>query len=138
MRVVPVRVPALRERPQDIKPLAQYFLDDFCASNNFKPKTLDESVYTGQGWLSRRAATRGWNRSSLARRLPVHAGARFPHAGWNAPACSSTAGSTLSRLSGFSRKWKATGRVASTGYAMAPCPEIITAGERRVTPRLRR
>ena len=45
LSVVPIRVPALRERPQDIKPLAQYFLDDFCARNNFKPKTLGESVY---------------------------------------------------------------------------------------------
>ncbi|MGA2592710.1 MAG: sigma-54 dependent transcriptional regulator [Bryobacteraceae bacterium] len=45
LSVVPIRVPALRERPQDIKLLAGYFLDDFCARNNFKPKTLDESVY---------------------------------------------------------------------------------------------
>ncbi len=45
LSVVPIRVPALRERPQDIKLLAQYFLDDFCARNNFKPKTLDDSVY---------------------------------------------------------------------------------------------
>jgi len=35
----------LRERPQDIKLLAEYFLDDFCARNNFKHKTLDDSVY---------------------------------------------------------------------------------------------
>src|ERR1022692_3632099 len=45
LSVVPIRVPALRERPQDIKLLAEYFLDDFCARNNFKPKTLDDSVY---------------------------------------------------------------------------------------------
>ena len=45
LSVVPIRVPALRERPQDIKLLAQYFLDDFCARNNFKPKALDDSVY---------------------------------------------------------------------------------------------
>ena len=45
LSVVPIRVPALRERPQDIRPLAEYFLDDFCARNNFKPKTLDDSVY---------------------------------------------------------------------------------------------
>ena len=45
LSVVPIRVPALRERPQDIKLLAGYFLDDFCARNNFKPKTLDDSVY---------------------------------------------------------------------------------------------
>ena len=44
LSVVPIRVPALRERPQDIKLLAEYFLDDFCA-RNFKPKTLDDSVY---------------------------------------------------------------------------------------------
>jgi two-component system nitrogen regulation response regulator NtrX len=43
--VVPIRVPALRERPQDIRALAEYFLADFCARNNFKPKTIDEDVY---------------------------------------------------------------------------------------------
>jgi two-component system, NtrC family, nitrogen regulation response regulator NtrX len=44
LSVVPIRVPPLRERPQDIRPLALYFLEDFCARNNFKPKTLDETV----------------------------------------------------------------------------------------------
>ena len=46
LSVVPIRVPALRERPHDIRLLAEYFLEDFCARNNFKPKTLDDSVYT--------------------------------------------------------------------------------------------
>ena len=32
---VPIRVPALRERPHDIRLLAEYFLEDFCARNNF-------------------------------------------------------------------------------------------------------
>ncbi len=53
LSVVPIRVPALRERPQDIKLLAQYFLDDFCARNNFRPKALDDSVYPlleSYGW----------------------------------------------------------------------------------------
>ena len=36
--------------------------------------------------------------------------------------------STLSRLSGFSRKSKAPARVASTASAMVPWPEIISAG----------
>jgi len=45
LSVVPIRVPALRERPQDIKLLAEYFLDDFCARNNFKQKKLDDAVY---------------------------------------------------------------------------------------------
>ena len=38
--VVPVRVPSLRERPQDIAALASYFLSEFCARNNFRAKTL--------------------------------------------------------------------------------------------------
>jgi len=42
---VPIRVPGLRERPHDIRLLAEYFLDDFCARNNFRAKTMDETVY---------------------------------------------------------------------------------------------
>ncbi len=42
--VVPIRVPPLRERSEDIGPLAEYFLDEFCARNNFRPKTIDGSV----------------------------------------------------------------------------------------------
>jgi len=45
LSVVPIRVPALRERPGDIQALAEYFLADFCARNNFKPKTIDAAVY---------------------------------------------------------------------------------------------
>ncbi|HTR39421.1 MAG TPA: sigma-54 dependent transcriptional regulator [Bryobacteraceae bacterium] len=43
--VVPVRVPSLRERLQDLEPMANYFLDDFCVRNNFHPKTIDEETY---------------------------------------------------------------------------------------------
>jgi len=43
--VVPIRVPALRERVSDLEPMANYFLDDFCARNNFHPKTIDEETY---------------------------------------------------------------------------------------------
>ncbi|HTM47438.1 MAG TPA: sigma-54 dependent transcriptional regulator [Bryobacteraceae bacterium] len=45
LSVVPIRVPALRERPQDLRSLAQYFLEDFCARNNFRAKTLDDAVF---------------------------------------------------------------------------------------------
>jgi two-component system nitrogen regulation response regulator NtrX len=51
--VVPIRVPALRERPQDIRLLADYFLEDFCTRNNFRAKTLDQAVYNeleGYNW----------------------------------------------------------------------------------------
>jgi two-component system nitrogen regulation response regulator NtrX len=43
--VVPIRVPALRERPADIRQLANYFLDDFCSRNNFRAKTIGPDVY---------------------------------------------------------------------------------------------
>ncbi len=43
--VVPIRVPALRERPQDIRPMAEYFLEDFCARNNFRRKSFHEEVW---------------------------------------------------------------------------------------------
>jgi two-component system nitrogen regulation response regulator NtrX len=43
--VVPIRVPALRERPQDIAAMAQYFLEDFCVRNGFRKKSFDEEVW---------------------------------------------------------------------------------------------
>jgi two-component system nitrogen regulation response regulator NtrX len=42
--VVPIRMPSLRERPQDIAPMAEYFLHEFCARNNFKPKQIEDAV----------------------------------------------------------------------------------------------
>ena len=44
LSVVPIRVPALRERPEDVRDLAAYFLAEFCARNNFRPKTIDDDV----------------------------------------------------------------------------------------------
>jgi two-component system nitrogen regulation response regulator NtrX len=45
LSVVPIRVPPLRERPEDIRPLAEYFVDEFCRRNNFKPKRIHEGVF---------------------------------------------------------------------------------------------
>src|SRR4029079_16286640 len=53
LSVVPIRVPALRERQHDIRLLAEYFLEEFCSRNNFKPKRLDEAVFArleSSGW----------------------------------------------------------------------------------------
>ena len=44
LSVVPIRVPALRERLQDVRDLAAYFLAEFCTRNNFRPKAIDEDV----------------------------------------------------------------------------------------------
>ena len=43
--VVPIRVPALRERPQDIRPMAEYFLEDFCVRNGFRSKSFHAEVW---------------------------------------------------------------------------------------------
>ena len=43
--VVPIRVPALRERPQDISAMARYFLEDFCVRNGFRKKSFDDEVW---------------------------------------------------------------------------------------------
>jgi two-component system nitrogen regulation response regulator NtrX len=43
--VVPLRVPALRERSEDVRDLAEYFLHEFCARNNFKAKRFDPAVF---------------------------------------------------------------------------------------------
>ena len=45
LSVVPIRVPPLRERPEDVRMLAVYFLMEFCARNNFRAKSIDESVF---------------------------------------------------------------------------------------------
>lgn len=42
--VVPVRMPSLRERREDIAALADYFLGEFCARNNFRAKTWGEET----------------------------------------------------------------------------------------------
>ena len=45
LKVVPIRVPALRERPDDVRQLAEYFLNEFCSRNNFKPKRIEDEVF---------------------------------------------------------------------------------------------
>jgi two-component system nitrogen regulation response regulator NtrX len=44
LSVVPIRVPALRERAEDIGELAAYFLAEFCARNTFRPREIDADV----------------------------------------------------------------------------------------------
>jgi len=44
LSVVPIRVPALRERRQDIAELAAYFLSDFCVRNSMRRREIDSDV----------------------------------------------------------------------------------------------
>jgi two-component system, NtrC family, nitrogen regulation response regulator NtrX len=44
LSVVPIRVPALRERLEDVAELVPYFLSEFCARNNFRPRAIDEEA----------------------------------------------------------------------------------------------
>jgi two-component system nitrogen regulation response regulator NtrX len=45
LSVMPIRVPALRERPHDIRLMAEYFLEEFCSRNNFRSKTIEPDVF---------------------------------------------------------------------------------------------
>ncbi len=44
LSVVPIRVPALRERLEDVGELVGYFLAEFCARNNFRSKEIGHDV----------------------------------------------------------------------------------------------
>ena len=44
LSVVPIRVPALRERLQDVRDLAAYFLTEFCTRNNFRRRAIEEDA----------------------------------------------------------------------------------------------
>ena len=44
LSVVPIRVPSLRERPEDVGELAAYFLADFCKRNNLRPRQMSDDV----------------------------------------------------------------------------------------------
>jgi two-component system, NtrC family, nitrogen regulation response regulator NtrX len=44
LSVVPVRVPPLRERPDDVPPLVDHFVRQFCAENNLRPKTFSKDA----------------------------------------------------------------------------------------------
>src|SRR5580658_7077600 len=44
LNVVPIRVPSLRERPEDIPLLAQFFAHQVCEKNHIKVKPIDDEV----------------------------------------------------------------------------------------------
>jgi two-component system nitrogen regulation response regulator NtrX len=55
LSVIPVRVPPLRERPEDVAPLVEHFLSHFAAEHNLRRKALAEETLE----LLRRHAWRG-------------------------------------------------------------------------------
>jgi two-component system nitrogen regulation response regulator NtrX len=53
LNVIPIHVPPLRERREDIVPLVDYYLEYFARANNKLPKVFSKKVYTlflGYGW----------------------------------------------------------------------------------------
>jgi two-component system nitrogen regulation response regulator NtrX len=44
LSVIPVRVPPLRERTEDVPVLVQHFVQEFSAANNFRPKTISPAA----------------------------------------------------------------------------------------------
>jgi two-component system nitrogen regulation response regulator NtrX len=40
LNVVPIEIPPLRERSEDIEPLVSHFAEQFCVENNYKPKSF--------------------------------------------------------------------------------------------------
>jgi two-component system, NtrC family, nitrogen regulation response regulator NtrX len=44
LNVIPITVPPLRERPEDIAPLVRHFVRQFSAENNFRPKTINPAA----------------------------------------------------------------------------------------------
>jgi two-component system nitrogen regulation response regulator NtrX len=88
LSVVPIRVPALRERLEDVRDLAAYFLTEFCARNNFRRKAIDEDVLQlleslRLAWQHPRAAQHRGAHGDLQPRGSHHRrgrAARDPHA----------------------------------------------------------
>ena len=53
LRVVPLHIPPLRERPDDIQPLCAHFLAHYAAANKLEPRTLEPQALerlTGYDW----------------------------------------------------------------------------------------
>ncbi len=53
LSVIPIRVPPLRERPEDLEPLLEHFVKQFSAENNFRPKSFAPAVldaFRRHGW----------------------------------------------------------------------------------------
>jgi two-component system nitrogen regulation response regulator NtrX len=55
LSVVPIRVAPLRERPEDVEPLVDHFVKQFCADNNFRRKAFAPAAME----MFRRHAWRG-------------------------------------------------------------------------------
>ncbi len=47
LSVVPLQMPALRERPEGVPLLARYFIARLCEKNNICEKPIDDEVFDG-------------------------------------------------------------------------------------------
>jgi DNA-binding NtrC family response regulator len=44
LNIVNIKLPALRERPEDLPVLTRFFLDEICRTNGFEPREIDPSL----------------------------------------------------------------------------------------------
>jgi two-component system nitrogen regulation response regulator NtrX len=58
LSVVPIRVPPLRERPEDVAPLVEHFARQFCAENNVRPRSFTPAAVEALGRHSWRGNVR--------------------------------------------------------------------------------
>jgi DNA-binding NtrC family response regulator len=49
LNIVNIRLPALRERPEDLPLLTRFFLDEICRTNGFEPREIDHSLLEAFG-----------------------------------------------------------------------------------------
>jgi len=49
LSVIPVRVPPLRERPEDLPPLVDHFVRQFCTENNVRPRGFSQAAIDALG-----------------------------------------------------------------------------------------
>ncbi len=114
LSVVPIRVPPLCERPEDLHPLAEYLLEEFCHRNNLKPKRIEPEVYDSlrdYRWPGNvRVAAASWGRVGFETRPGGDSGIHKP----------SSRAAFLPRIASFSSSGRFSPLMLATIFSRLP------------------